>query len=231
MPADVTSITLTLAGGQGSQGVPTQSGRPPAGGYQGVVSGTISVTPGEYITIGVGAGADEPLDTACTAGSDISSPADVYDAAGGRTRSPRMTVVSVDLLARTVALATAARAARRPSSSSVPRRAHRRASAPSSRVGVGVPVDPVSTALFTRPDRPLLLRRTGDPDADHLQHPCRMQLGVLLDNTIESPTPLRDVRDGGPGGNRRLYDLWWRDQRQQRRSVLQHRRARQRSRV
>jgi hypothetical protein len=83
VPADVTSITLTLAGGQGSQGGADSAGRPPAGGYQGVVSGTISVTPGEYITIGVGAGADEPLDTACTAGSDISSPADVYDAAGG----------------------------------------------------------------------------------------------------------------------------------------------------
>ena len=83
VPANVSSVTLTLAGGQGSQGGADSAGRPPAGGYQGMVSGTISVTPGEYITIAVGTGADQPIDSACTAGRDLSSPTDVYDAVGG----------------------------------------------------------------------------------------------------------------------------------------------------
>jgi titin len=83
VPANVSSVTLTLTGGQGSQGGADSAGRPPAGGYQGVVSGTISVTPGEYLTIAVGAGADEPIDSVCTGGRDVSSPTDVYDAPGG----------------------------------------------------------------------------------------------------------------------------------------------------
>ena len=83
VPANVTSLTITALGGQGGWGGADSSGNPPAGGYQGEVSGTISVTPGDYLTIGVGAGADEPDDTACTGGRDETSPADPYDAAAG----------------------------------------------------------------------------------------------------------------------------------------------------
>jgi titin len=83
VPSDVTSLTITAIGGQGSWGGADSSGNPPAGGYQGNVSGTISVTPGDYLTIGVGAGADEPHYTACTGGQDEQSPTDIYDAAGG----------------------------------------------------------------------------------------------------------------------------------------------------
>jgi titin len=83
VPSDVTSLTITATGGQGGWGGADSSGNPPAGGYQGQVSGTISVTPGDYLTIGVGAGADEPIDTGCTAGRDEQSPTDPYDAAAG----------------------------------------------------------------------------------------------------------------------------------------------------
>ncbi len=83
VPADVTSLTLTVLGGQGGWGGADSSGSPPAGGYQGDVSGTVSVTPGQYLTIGVGAGADEPYHTGCTAGQDETSPADPADSAAG----------------------------------------------------------------------------------------------------------------------------------------------------
>jgi Fibronectin type III domain/Putative Ig domain len=83
VPPNVTSLTITATGGQGGWGGADSAGSPPAGGYQGQVSGTISVTPGDYLTIGVGAGADEPFNTACTGGRDETSPSDAYDAAAG----------------------------------------------------------------------------------------------------------------------------------------------------
>lgn len=55
VPSGVTSITVTLQGGQGGRGgvdFPT----PNFGGYQGVVTGTIEVTPGQIITVAVGGG-------------------------------------------------------------------------------------------------------------------------------------------------------------------------------
>ena len=83
VPPNVTSLTLTLMGGQGGWGGADSSGNPPAGGYQGEVTGTIAVTPGEFLTIAVGAGADEPYYTGCTRGKDASSPTDAYDAVAG----------------------------------------------------------------------------------------------------------------------------------------------------
>jgi len=83
VPANVTSLSVTLAGGQGGWGGADSAGSPPAGGYQGEVTGTINVTPGEVLTIGVGSGADEPFYTACTGGQDSASPTDRYDAVGG----------------------------------------------------------------------------------------------------------------------------------------------------
>ncbi|MGH9105553.1 MAG: beta strand repeat-containing protein [Acidimicrobiales bacterium] len=83
VPADVNSLSVTLMGGQGSWGGADSSGNPPAGGYQGEVTGTISVTPGNYLTIAVGSGGDAPYHTDCTTGQDASSPSDIYDAVGG----------------------------------------------------------------------------------------------------------------------------------------------------
>jgi titin len=83
VPAGVTSIAITSTGGQGGWGGADSSGNPAPGGYQGVVSGSMSVTPGEYFTIAVGAGADEPIDVGCTPGNDWSSPGDPNDAVSG----------------------------------------------------------------------------------------------------------------------------------------------------
>ena len=83
VPANVTSLNVTMTGGQGGWGGADNSGQPPAGGYQGQVTGTLAVTPGEVLTIGVGSGADEPFTTACTGGQDLASPADSKDAVAG----------------------------------------------------------------------------------------------------------------------------------------------------
>jgi titin len=83
VPAGVTSLTVTALGGYGSLGGQDSSGRPPNGGYQGEVTGTMAVTPGEYLTIAVGSGGDESKLPACTAGLDASTPVDANDAIGG----------------------------------------------------------------------------------------------------------------------------------------------------
>jgi hypothetical protein len=56
VPDGITQLTLTLAGGEGGRGGTDSSGPSPEGGYQGVVTGTISVTPGQVLTIAVGQG-------------------------------------------------------------------------------------------------------------------------------------------------------------------------------
>ncbi|MGO8826497.1 MAG: fibronectin type III domain-containing protein [Acidimicrobiales bacterium] len=89
VPAGVTSLTLTATGGQGGWGGADASGNPPDGGYQGQVTGTIPVTPGDYLTIAVGSGADEPIDTGCTRGNDASSPVDADDAVPGENPLPQ----------------------------------------------------------------------------------------------------------------------------------------------
>jgi uncharacterized repeat protein (TIGR02543 family) len=82
VPAGVTQLTLSANGGEGGRGGRDSSGRPPLGGYQGVVSGTISVTPGEVLTIGVGHGGhDSPIAETCTEG--LNSLFDPEDAIGG----------------------------------------------------------------------------------------------------------------------------------------------------
>jgi titin len=83
VPSGVTSLTITAMGGQGSWGGADSSGRPPSGGYQGEVTGTMSVTAGEYLTIAVGSGGDESIDPACTGGQDASTPTDINDAVAG----------------------------------------------------------------------------------------------------------------------------------------------------
>ncbi|HEY3925517.1 MAG TPA: fibronectin type III domain-containing protein [Acidothermaceae bacterium] len=56
VPDGITQLTLQLAGGEGGRGGDDVAGPSPAGGYQGVVSGTVGVTPGQVLTIAVGQG-------------------------------------------------------------------------------------------------------------------------------------------------------------------------------
>ena len=56
VPGGITQLTLQLTGGEGGRGGDDSVGPSPAGGYQGVVTGTISVTPGQVLTIAVGQG-------------------------------------------------------------------------------------------------------------------------------------------------------------------------------
>ncbi|MGB6056633.1 MAG: fibronectin type III domain-containing protein [Microthrixaceae bacterium] len=56
VPAGVTSLGVTVLGGQGGRGGTDANGPSPAGGFAGQVQGTISVTPGQVLTIAVGSG-------------------------------------------------------------------------------------------------------------------------------------------------------------------------------
>src|SRR5665213_302224 len=83
VPANVTELTLTVTGAEGGEGGRDASGTAPPGGYQGAVTGTISVTPGEVLTIGVGeGGADSPDWNACSTGANQPT-GDPNDAVGG----------------------------------------------------------------------------------------------------------------------------------------------------
>ncbi len=83
VPATVTSITLSATGAEGGRGGYDAAGTAPAGGYQGVVSGTFAVTSGQVLTIAVGkGGANSPDWASCTAGSNYPT-GDPNDAVGG----------------------------------------------------------------------------------------------------------------------------------------------------
>jgi titin len=56
VPAGITLLSLQLDGGEGGRGGNDVAGPSPVGGYQGVVSGTIAVNPGDVLTIAVGQG-------------------------------------------------------------------------------------------------------------------------------------------------------------------------------
>ncbi|EPR76563.1 fibronectin type III [Leifsonia rubra CMS 76R] len=56
VPTGISSLTITATGGEGGNGGADATPAPPAGGYRGVVTGTISVTPGQVLTMGVGSG-------------------------------------------------------------------------------------------------------------------------------------------------------------------------------
>ncbi len=80
VPAGITSLNLTVVGAEGGLGGRDSAGFPPPGGYQGVVSGTIAVTPGQVLTIGVGSGGANGAN-----GAGSNSPASYYvgEAGGG----------------------------------------------------------------------------------------------------------------------------------------------------
>ena len=67
VPANVTSLDITLLGGQGAGGGIDGSPRPADASNIGRVTGTIAVTPGQYLSIGVGKGATNAPDLNCRA--------------------------------------------------------------------------------------------------------------------------------------------------------------------
>jgi titin len=83
VPDNVTSLSVTVTGAEGAEGGRDSAGTAPPGGYQGVVTGTISVTPGEVLSVGVGKGGTNSPDwNTCTAGADYPT-GDPNDAVGG----------------------------------------------------------------------------------------------------------------------------------------------------
>lgn len=88
VPAGVTSLTVTMKGGQGGRGG-TDYGTPNSGGYQGVVTGTIAVTPGQQITVAVGGGgAAGAQGGSAPGGSGGQNPLAGFDGATGGTAGP-----------------------------------------------------------------------------------------------------------------------------------------------
>ncbi|HTC70543.1 MAG TPA: hypothetical protein VK662_13310, partial [Acidothermaceae bacterium] len=81
VPAGITQLTVSLAGGEGGQGGTDSSGPSAVGGYQGVVSGTITVSPGQILTVAVGQGGATGAGSA--AGSNVSGHYTDGAAAGG----------------------------------------------------------------------------------------------------------------------------------------------------
>jgi titin len=83
VPAGVSSITLTMLGAEGGRGGRDASGTAPAGGYQGQVTGTLAVTPGQVLTIAVGQGGfNSTVWNSCTTGANYAT-GDPMDAVGG----------------------------------------------------------------------------------------------------------------------------------------------------
>ena len=84
VPAGITVLTIELDGGEGGQGGADASGPSPTGGYQGVVSGTLAVTPGDVLTIAVGQGGATGADGA----TGSSNPPDYTDGAATGGQNP-----------------------------------------------------------------------------------------------------------------------------------------------
>lgn len=85
VPDGVTSIEVTLQGAQGGRGGGDSQGSPTPGGYQGVVTGTIVVTPGQEITVAVGGGGGTGASSVNNTGGGAAgqNPLTGYDGARG----------------------------------------------------------------------------------------------------------------------------------------------------
>lgn len=90
VPAGVTSINVRLVGGQGGRGGGDSQGSPTPGGYRGVVSGTIAVTPGDTLTVAVGGGGGIGTSSQGNApgGSGGQNPLSGYDGSKGGNAGP-----------------------------------------------------------------------------------------------------------------------------------------------
>lgn len=54
VPSGITHLTVTIIGAEGGNGGADATPAPPPGGYRGVVTGTLAVTPGQVLTVAVG---------------------------------------------------------------------------------------------------------------------------------------------------------------------------------
>ncbi|MEA3184322.1 MAG: hypothetical protein QOJ74_799, partial [Ilumatobacteraceae bacterium] len=90
VPAGVTSMTVTIKGGQGGVGGGDSQGVPTPGGYQGVVTGVIAVNPGDVFTVAVGSGGGTGVSSQGSApgGSAGNNPLAGYDGATGGIAGP-----------------------------------------------------------------------------------------------------------------------------------------------
>ena len=86
VPSNVTELTITVTGGEGGRGgFDSQGSRPAEQGYKGVVTGTISVTPGRVVTVAVGERGSDPQSgyEGCSTGSASTTPTAGRAAVGG----------------------------------------------------------------------------------------------------------------------------------------------------
>lgn len=85
IPSNVTEVTITVTGAEGGTGGSDYGTRPDKKGYKGVVTGTISVTPGNVISVAVGERGSDPQPgfTGCQSGSSSSTPTLGRAAVGG----------------------------------------------------------------------------------------------------------------------------------------------------
>lgn len=90
VPEGVSTLTVSMTAGQGGLGGGDSQGSPTPGGYRGVVSGTIAVTPGQEITVGVGGAGGTGTSSRGSApgGTGGQNPFDGYDGATGGVAGP-----------------------------------------------------------------------------------------------------------------------------------------------
>ena len=90
VPDGVSSISVTMYGGQGGIGGGDSQGSPTPGGYRGAVIGSIDVTPGQVITVAVGGGGGEGTSSEGRApgGTAGLNPLTGYDGAVGGIAGP-----------------------------------------------------------------------------------------------------------------------------------------------
>ncbi|MBS1837377.1 MAG: hypothetical protein JST64_06735, partial [Actinobacteria bacterium] len=90
VPAGVSTLTVTLRGGQGGRGGYDSQGEPTPGGYRGVVFGTIDVTPGQVLTVAVGGGGGDGVSSRGSAAGGTAglNPLAGYDGAVGGIAGP-----------------------------------------------------------------------------------------------------------------------------------------------
>ena len=86
----MSALTITLTGAQGGRGGGDSQGSPTPGGYRGVVTGTIDVTPGQELTLAVGGGCGTGISSRGSAagGSAGLNPLAGYDGAAGGIAGP-----------------------------------------------------------------------------------------------------------------------------------------------
>ena len=90
VPANIFAISVAMYGGQGGKGGGDSQGVPTPGGYRGVVTGTIPVTPGDVVTVAVGGGGGTGVSSRGSAAGGAAglNPLVGYDGAVGGVAGP-----------------------------------------------------------------------------------------------------------------------------------------------